>query len=134
MRMLREIHRVLRSGGWLIFRANNLDAPRRRPFAFPAAAGTGLRTRLSALGRYLRGIAHHLRTRRYESRGGGYEVAGDPYFDYALLSYYIQRDAQVRQLEDLGFSAVEVLGINGTPLAGGVCSDPFLFYIASRSD
>jgi SAM-dependent methyltransferase len=132
-RMLREAWRVLRPGGWLALRANNLDAPRRSPFALPARAARGLRGGLAALTTFLRGVRHHLRTRRHEQTGEGYRVAGDPFFDFALLSYYVRREAQVRQLEEIGFTAVQALGSDGSPAGGGTGADPFLFYLARRA-
>ncbi|HKI00959.1 MAG TPA: class I SAM-dependent methyltransferase [Thermoanaerobaculia bacterium] len=122
LRILAELHRVLRPGGALVMRANNLDAAWRPPW-HPAG--------LTAPGRYLRGVWHHWRSRGLWSSGPGWRVAGDPWFGYALPSYYVRREEQERQLAAAGFESVEVWRPAGTPLAAGEpCGDPFLFYLA----
>lgn len=129
LRILAEIHRVLRPGGALVLRANNLDAAWRPPW-HPG----GLATPGQYLRGYLRGLWHHWRSRGLRRSGPGWRVAADPWFGYALPSYYVRREEQERQLAAAGFENVEVWRPAGTPLpAGERCGDPFLFYLARRA-
>ncbi len=115
-RLLAEIRRVLRPGGLLVLRANNLDAPWRSPWV-PASLS------------WPREVVRHLRAARHRRHGPGWRVAGDPWFGHALLSYYVSREEQERQLAEAGFSRLEAARADGTALpAGEPCRDPFLFY------
>jgi SAM-dependent methyltransferase len=64
-----------------------------------------------------------------------YAILNDVAHDYAVLHYYITRDAQARQLADHGFELVECLDLDGTPVEVGAaaaqCSE--LHYVARRS-
>ena len=63
-----------------------------------------------------------------------YAILNDVAHDYAVLHYYITRDAQTRQLADHGFELVECLDLDGSPVPPGAaaahCSE--LHYVARR--
>jgi len=132
LRILREVHRVLRAPGIFVFSVHNLEADRKSPWALPHLSprpGESLR----ALGKYLAGLVHHLRLRRHQESGRGYAVASDGYFGYGLLTYYVAREAQIQQLAETGFSRIQEVGADGTLLAPGApCRDPWIFYIARK--
>ena len=61
-----------------------------------------------------------------------YAILNDVAHDYAVLHYYITRDAQARQLDDHGFELIECLDLDGSTVAPGAaaahCSE--LHYVA----
>jgi SAM-dependent methyltransferase len=65
-----------------------------------------------------------------------YAILNDVAHDYAVLHYYITRDAQARQLTEHGFELLECLDLDGSPVAPGAtaahCSE--LHYVARRRD
>jgi SAM-dependent methyltransferase len=133
LRILREVHRVLRAPGVFVFSAHNLDAERPSPWTPPRLAASP-RATLRALARWAAGVLNHLRSRRHQRRGSGHEVVSDAYFGFGLLTYYVSRDEQIRQLAALGFSAVEAIAADGTPLAPGApCRDAWIFYVARKA-
>ncbi len=70
----------------------------------------------------------------FEKDEPSYAILNDVAHDYAVLHYYITRDAQARQLADHGFELVECLDLDGSPVAPGAaaahCSE--LHYVARR--
>ena len=141
LRILREIRRALRPAGVFVFSAHNRDAPLPSVLSFPRPRGitapgaaAGLRAGWERLRRYGRGIRNHLRRRRYQRRTAGFAILTDFFYEHDLLTYYISRDAQTRQLETLGFCEVEAVGVDGAPLASDAVSHGgYIYYVARRA-
>jgi SAM-dependent methyltransferase len=141
-RVLKEINRVLRSGIFMLM-THNFDANNIREYL-------NYRLRLS---RNPRLLIHDnlLRLQSYISycynwfwetvHHKGYATYRD-YEEYlgdradlgmVLPTYYIRRDAQVRQLIEHGFSEVEAFGRSGNTIESGkTVKDLFLFYVARK--
>jgi SAM-dependent methyltransferase len=154
-RVLSEIReRHLGPGGLLVFSTHNL-AHIGAPSAAPAA-GSGLDSRESrhparralalvgraldtapaalvrGMGRRARELVNRRRLRRLEYRAGDHAVINDEAHEYGLLHYYIGRDDQQRQLEQLGYELVECLELDGAPVpAGRDGIGPSLYYVAA---
>lgn len=133
LRILAEAYRLLRAPGVFVFSTHNLDAELRSPWAPPRLAGS-LGERMAALGRYGRGIANHLRSRRHQLRGDGHSVRSDAHFEFGLLTYYISREEQERQLARVGFARVAAVSGAGRPLAPGEpCRDDWIWFVARKA-
>jgi SAM-dependent methyltransferase len=134
-RVLRDVGRMLRPGGLLLFSSHNLaaEAHRRRPtqlrFTDPA------RFALDAL-RLPRSMVNHLRLRPYERHEGDHAYLNDMSHDYMALHYYIGRDGQERQIDEAGFKLLEALDSEGHHVPAGETaeSSQYLHYIARRSE
>ncbi len=139
LRMLAEIHRVLQPGGLFVFSSHNLAWQRRSPFrflGFDAAPGAvaWLARNAGNLLRYAAGMANYARNRRHEVRGEGWAVVVDPAHEYRLLMYYTTIERQIRQLAALGFSEVELVGRDGSPVkAGEPYGDPWIYYVTRKA-
>jgi SAM-dependent methyltransferase len=136
--ILAEIRRVLTADGYFIFSAHNRAAPRRSPYLFrgfvsapgPVAA---IRENAVRIGRYVRGIVNHLRNRSREVRAQRYSIINDQANGFRLLTYYITRENQVRQLEEAGFDRVEILDQQGAYItADEPCNDGWIYYLARK--
>ena len=132
LRILAEAHRLLRAPGVFVFSAHNMDAELRSPWAPPRLAGS-LGEKAAALRRYGAGIVNHLRNRRHQQRTEGRSVRSDAHFDFGLLTYYVSRQEQERQLAETGFASVEAVSAGGRPLAPGErCRDAWIFFAARK--
>jgi hypothetical protein len=86
--------------------------------------------------RSARGLPRRLRNRRrfrpLEREEPGYALINDEAHDFAVLHYYVARDAQYQQLADEGFELTECLDLDGDAVPQGApaahCSE--LHYIA----
>jgi SAM-dependent methyltransferase len=132
-RVLGDIRELLAPGGLLMISAHNLA------FASKLRSPTDLRARnlVRRAGR-LALMPLRLRNRRglleLQRSGPGYAIVNDDAHDYRLLHYYISRDAQQRQLHELGFELVECMDNDGHPVGPGESGADFveLYYIARR--
>lgn len=133
LRILAEAYRLLRSPGVFVFSAHNLDAELPSPWAPPRLSGS-LGERVATLRRYGTGIANHLRSRRHQRRSNGHSVRSDAYFEFGLLTYYVSREEQERQLAEIGFARVDAVSAAGRPLAPGErCRDAWIWFVARKA-
>jgi len=132
---LREIHRVLRPGGLLMFSTHNrnwvhaLRGPRLRRSRNPVTqALLGLH--------WMRGVAHHARLRRMQVFTDEYAILNDGAHDFRLMHYNIDPDRQRQQLEAQGFATLEVLDENGRARSPGDHAPDcaWLLYVARMRD
>lgn len=137
LRILGEVRRVLRPGGVFFFCSHNRDG--RLPSAFTFGGFVGARSPLELLtkntarvGSYLFNVYNHLRNRRHERHLPHYSIVNDG-DRFRLMTYYIDQESQIAQLEGAGFRDVEVVGLDGSFVARGERRrDNWLFYIARK--
>jgi SAM-dependent methyltransferase len=148
---IRERH--LAPAGLLVFSTHNLAfmdaAAVSHPGPSPPSANGGgnvsraIRLSRKALSRSpteaVRGVARLRREKAnrrrlgaLEYRAGDHAVLNDVAHEFGLLHYYIRRDDQQRQLEQLGFELCECLELDGGVVpAGRDGVGPSLYYVAS---
>jgi SAM-dependent methyltransferase len=136
--ILAEVRRVLVAGGYFAFSAHNLAAPRRSAFAFRGLAPSpdpvaAIRENAARIGRHVRNVINHLCNRPREVHAERYSIINDQAHGYRLLTYYIARGSQVRQLEEAGFDRVEIMDQQGTYItADDPCDDGWVYYLARK--
>ncbi len=140
--VLADIRELLGPDGLLIFSSHNLDHADRHPQATAGGGGRAgaLLARLveltparavRALARLPRRIRNRRRLSPLQSRAADHAILNDVELDYGVLHYYIGRDAQERQLEELGFELMECLDVDGRVVdAGAPGHGPWLHYVA----
>ncbi len=149
-RVLAGIRDVLSPGGLLVFSSHDLGwveanpGPREWEVGSPRSALLKLLDRsplqiAAAVRRRRRADANRKRLGPLEERHGDYAILNDFPHDYSLLHYYIRRDAQERQLAELGYELVECLDGRGDPVGPGGhgATDHHtdnLYYVARLSD
>lgn len=130
-RVFGEVRRVLSPGGLFIVSSHNRAYVPRTSVAIRVLSGGTRRPWRSA-----RGLPTRLRNRRkfrpLEREEPGYALINDEAHDFAVLHYYIARDAQFQQLVEEGFEPTECLDLDGHTVPEGAaaahCSE--LHYIA----
>jgi SAM-dependent methyltransferase len=144
--VLAEMHRCLVPGGLLIFSSHNLaflsrgadaSSPGRRWGGIAAVGGKLVHKSPAEVAAAVRRLPSAARNRRrlapLQRATADYAIVNDDTFGYALLHYYVRRDAQERQLAEAGFDLVECLDPDGRQVPRGHDGDgPWLHYVARR--
>ena len=137
--MLREIHRVLKQNGLFIFSAHNLNFKRRSAFTFRGFVSAPdlvelIKENAIRIKRYLAGIRNHLRNKRNEVHARDYSIVNDPSHNFSLMTYYIKKENQVRQLERIGFSETQMVDEKGSFIAiNQDCRDGWIYYLCRKA-
>ena len=133
IKVLDGVHRVLSSGGLFIFSSHNRRyrqarlGPRvrltRNPF-----------TLASRLAQFARATMNRRARKPLEREETEYALVNDNAHDYSMLHYYIDREAQQRQLAQGRFELLEVYGEDGGVLgpADDDAANGELYYVARR--
>lgn len=130
---LREIRRVLKDGGLLIMSAHNRAHLPHMPGPAHIAGGHPLRAAREAV-RVPQRVWRHMRLARLERDEPGYAIVNNSAHDYALVHYFIGRDAQFQQLEDEGYEPVLCLDLDGRPVpAGETAADCLELHYVARA-
>ena len=133
--VLAAIRRVLAPGGMLYFSSHNLKSTRALA---EAQTGPTLRfaknpyRQMRAMASYVQGRRNHPRLACHQRFEGNHAILNDEAHGWRLLHYYIDRDAQSRQLDEAGFELLEVVGMDGRPVGTGDDDSRFteLHYLA----
>ena len=116
LKALAEIGRVLRPGGLFIFSSHNRavesmgNSPKLERSKDPARQALRFY-------RWMRRVRNYRQWKKHWVFADDYTIITDVGHEFAALHYYVDQDTQRRQLEANGFSPLEVLGIDGDPLA-----------------
>jgi len=120
--ILREIRRVLAPGGAFLFSTHNrASSEATAGFQLPNLDLALNPARMSVrLLRFARSIVvrayNRRRLRPLVEHGNGYSIINDACHDYGTMLYYVDLDAQRRQLRDAGFSdEIEAWDLSGRP-------------------
>lgn len=140
LKILREVHRILRPGGAFAFSFHNQNSPEHTeglqlpPFEFSAHPAR-LAVRLSRfLYQTALRIVNRLRFSRHDVRLPDYSIINDQCHHYATMLYYISLANQRKQVEAVGFAtgslAFDLSGASIPP--GGDSTDDSLFLLARK--
>jgi SAM-dependent methyltransferase len=142
MATLRQVHRVLRPGGWFCFSSHNAerhDLERRRPpvawTVNPLKLARRVSRRLTAslAWRWQNRRTDFARLRR-EGRGVLREQLMAPGRGPFATMYYVSRDEARHQLEQTGFGQVEVFHEDsGRPAGANVSRNRWLYYLCVKT-
>jgi SAM-dependent methyltransferase len=130
LKVLKEIRRVLKTGGTLMFSSHNRDY---RHFGKPywlkdIRLNLGFVKNLMS---YFFFLPRHLLMKKREVYADEYAIVNDCDHRYSLLFYYIRINAQIKQLEKLGFSNIEAYNARGERVKTDTESF-WIYYLAGK--
>ena len=129
--VLRELGSLLADTGLLLFSSHNRHFHGRLANAVLLLVGDR-RHPLRGLARLPLRLRNRRRLRPMLRDEPGYAVRNDASHDFAVLNYFIDRDAQQRQLDELGFELLACLDLAGRSVPAGdrAAGCPELHYVA----
>jgi SAM-dependent methyltransferase len=137
--VLQEVFRVLEPGAYFAFSTHNLrrfDGRVNSVYRFPPFALSANPARLGVrLARWgmtaTRSYRNYRRLRPLEEHGDGYAIYNDGFYDYAVLTCYIDPQVQCAELAGVGFDPPKLFERDGEP--GTISSmGPWLYYLARK--
>ena len=133
---LAEIRRLLEDGRLAVLSSHNRAFASQVPSPLTAVRGAGKLHALARLTRVPRWISNRRRLRPHERQEDGYAIVNDEAHDFGLLHYYIDRDAQARQLAEAGLVLVECIDRDGAAVGPGehAAGSSELYYVARAGD
>ncbi|HYC60845.1 MAG TPA: class I SAM-dependent methyltransferase [Thermoanaerobaculia bacterium] len=143
-KVLSEMHRVLRPGGWMMFSTHNMDGPsygevpwRGRPSSGPAPyrAFRWIARAPLRVGRYRRSWMNWLKNRRLNVKGDGWGMHVSSPHEFGIVLHYVTLRALVDEVSKAGFTAIEVYGSNGARLEPGADTSRLdAFYVVAQRE
>jgi hypothetical protein len=86
--------------------------------------------------RFFKSTRNRLRNKNLQVFNEQYAIINDTAHNYAMLTYYIDKVNQVKQLEDMGFETIEMYDTSGNML--NLDSDDkgsaWIYYVARKID
>ncbi|MBC8555504.1 MAG: class I SAM-dependent methyltransferase [Candidatus Brocadiales bacterium] len=132
---LREIHRVLKHDGLFVFSSHN----RNHRYAISSPKIELSTTPCKQAGNFIKFIKstrNRLRNKNHQVFKDQYAIINDVAHNYSMLTYYIDKVNQVKQLEDMGFETIEMYDTLGNVL--NLDSDDkdsaWIYYVAKIFD
>ena len=130
LKILKEIYRVLKTGGTFMFSSHNRDYRYfKKPYWLiePRINVALVKNVLS----YAFFLPRHLRMKKHEISVDEYAIVNDSDHRFSLLLYYIGINRQVEQLEKIGFSDIEAYNAHGESVNTDTESF-WIYYLANK--
>ena len=131
LKALQEIRRVINAGGTFCFSTHNLAMDFANYYGFSVYPSVRKSFR-----QFKRALKYRLKNKAWKSFAEkDYALVCDDYYSFKFYNYYIKPEAQIRQLENAGFSAIRNFSLaDGRELTRADAMDnrdPWIYYLCT---
>lgn len=136
LQTLAEIRRVLKPGGLFAFSSHNRGRPKVKPYALRYLNRSKHPVRMAKnVLQYLAGIRDWRRSLHCAVDHADYALRHDSGNFFKVPMYYIEKQAQVRQLEAAGFRTLSIYDAKGRTVQAAEpdAASPWIFYAARKA-
>ena len=86
--------------------------------------------------KFVKSLINHIRNRNHQVFEEEYAIINDIAHNYVMLTYYIDKVNQVKQLEDMGFETVEMYDTLGNELDfdSDDKDSAWIYYVVKKAD
>ncbi|MCP5004292.1 MAG: class I SAM-dependent methyltransferase [Planctomycetes bacterium] len=130
---IREIYRVLSQNGLFVFSAHNRN--HRDAISRPAITfALDPHKMIDNVKRFVISTQNHTRNRKKQQFKRDYSILNDRAHDFAMLTYYIDKNNQVSQLANMGFDVIEMFDVFGNVLEHSSYDgdSAWIYYVARK--
>ncbi len=138
-RALDEIHRVLRTGGLLLYSTGNKNGPLygRRPWTLERTTATELVKFLLhlpfSLARYGRTYRNWWHRRRLVEDHGSWAIWTSRAYEFRLVVHWTLPSTERRELGSIGFAVEEPLACDGSSVRDDTTTTPYFYVLARKT-
>ncbi|NOR65368.1 MAG: hypothetical protein GQ468_05060 [Candidatus Scalindua sp.] len=132
---LREIYRVLKQDCLFVFSSHNRN--HRHAISRPEMEFSTMPCKQAGnFIKYFKSTCNRLRNKNHQVFEDQYAIINDVAHNYAMLTYYIDKINQLKQLENMGFETIEMYDTLGNTL--DINSDDadsaWIYYVARKTN
>jgi ubiquinone/menaquinone biosynthesis C-methylase UbiE len=131
LKVLREIHRVLKKGGAFMFSSHNRDYKYFNKLPWQQKIHFSKQYLTFSL-YCLYHLPKHFKMKRHEVFTDEYAIVNDGDHRFSLLLYYISIEKQIEQLEKIGFSGTEAYNFSGETVELRDTTSHWIYYLAKK--
>ncbi len=131
---LREIRRALKQDGLFVFSSHNRN--HRYAISHPKIEfSTTPCKQAGNFTKFFKSIRNRLRNKNHQEFNEQYAIINDVAHNYAMITYYIDKANQIKQLEDMGFETIEMYDTLGNMLNldSDDSNSAWIYYVARKS-
>lgn len=130
LKILKETYRVLKKGGIFMFSSHNRNYKNFNKLPWQQKIEFDMKFFKFFL-YCLYHLPNHFKMKKHEIFTDDYAIVNDGDHRYSLLLYYITIEKQIKQLEEIGFNAIEAYDMNGN-LPDNNNSSHWFYYLAKK--